>query len=118
VRDLKREQRIVAVLGDMLELGSHSVSAHRMIGEQVAKLGFDYLCAVGEFAGELVAEARKAGMSAKQAQHAADKKEIVAWLETAVRQGTLRPGDLILLKGSRGMRMETIATALAATEKR
>ncbi|MEW6594657.1 MAG: UDP-N-acetylmuramoyl-tripeptide--D-alanyl-D-alanine ligase [Thermodesulfobacteriota bacterium] len=118
VRDLKREQRIVAVLGDMLELGSHSVTAHRMIGEQVAKLGFDHLLAVGTFAGELVGEARKAGMTAKQVVHAADKEEIVAWLEAAVRQGSLRPGDLILLKGSRGMRMETIATALAATEKR
>ncbi|HSR35548.1 MAG TPA: UDP-N-acetylmuramoyl-tripeptide--D-alanyl-D-alanine ligase, partial [Desulfurivibrionaceae bacterium] len=118
VRDLKRDQRIVAVLGDMLELGSHSIAAHRMIGENAAQLGLDYLLAVGEFAGEVVAAARKAGMTDKQAYHGATKEAIVAWLEKAVQQGSLKAGDLILLKGSRGMRMETIATALAATEKR
>jgi UDP-N-acetylmuramyl pentapeptide synthase len=118
VHNLKRDQRIVAVLGDMLELGSYSVAAHRLVGENTARLEFDYLLAVGEFAGELVAGARNNGMTEQQARHCASKEAIVAWLNKAVAAGTLKAGDLLLLKGSRGMRMETIATALAATEKR
>lgn len=118
VHNLKAGQRIVAVLGDMLELGSHSVAAHRLVGENAARLKFDYLLAVGEFAGELMTGACQAGMTAKQAQQFASKEAIVTWLDKAIQAGTLKAGDLLLLKGSRGMRMETIATALAATEKR
>ena len=118
VHNLKRQQRIVAVLGDMLELGSHSVAAHRQVGEKAARLAFDYLLAVGEFAGELVAGARQAGMTADQAQQCASKEAIVAWLQQAVEAGRLQAGDILLLKGSRGMRMETIASGLAGTETR
>lgn len=118
VRSLKNRQRIVAVLGDMLELGSHSVAAHRLVGENAARLHFDYLLAVGEFAGELVAGARQVGMTTVQAQHCASKEAVVAWLDKAVAAGTLKAGDILLLKGSRGMRMETIASALAGTETR
>ena len=118
VHNLKTRQRVVAVLGDMLELGSHSVAAHRLVGEHVARLKFDYLLAVGTFAGELVAGARKAGMTGRQAQRFADKEAIVAWLDQAVKERTLQAGDILLLKGSRGMRMETIANALTATETR
>jgi UDP-N-acetylmuramoyl-tripeptide--D-alanyl-D-alanine ligase len=118
VHNLKGGRRIVAVLGDMLELGSHSVAAHRMVGENAASLDFDYLLTVGEFAGELVAGARAGGMSGEQAHAFASKEAIVAWLAQAVQQGVLASGDLILLKGSRGMRMETIAGALSGPEKR
>lgn len=118
VHNLKGGRRIVAVLGDMLELGSHSIAAHRMVGENAAKLDFDYLLTVGEFAGELVAGARAGGMSGEQAHSFASKEAIVAWLAQAVQQGVLGSGDLILLKGSRGMRMETIASALSGPEKR
>jgi len=118
VRNLKREQRIVAVLGDMLELGSHSIAAHRLVGENAGKLKFDYLLTVGEFAGEMVAAAQQAGMNKKQARQFATKEEIVTWLDQAHQAGTLQMGDIILLKGSRGMQMETIASLLAGTEKR
>lgn len=118
VHNLKNRQRIVAVLGDMLELGSHSVTAHRLVGENAARLDFDYLLAVGEFAGEMVTGARNAGMTTNQAQHCASKEAIVAWLGKAVQEGRLAAGDILLLKGSRGMRMETIASALAGPETR
>jgi len=108
VHNLRRDRKVVAVLGDMLELGTHGSAAHRFIGEKVAKLDFDYLLTVGEFAAETVAAARGAGMAKARARACADKEEIVAWLREAVGGGKLQAGDIVLCKGSRGMRMETI----------
>ncbi len=110
VHNLRRNRKVVAVLGDMLELGAHGSAAHRFIGEKVARLDFDYLLTVGEFAAEMVAAACRAGMSKKQAKACADKEEIVAWLQAAVERGRLKADDIVLCKGSRGMRMETIIT--------
>lgn len=108
VHNLRRERKVVAVLGDMLELGARSVAAHRFVGENAARLDFDYLLAVGEFAGEVVAAARRAGMGEEQARACRDKAEIRAWLEQSLAEGLLTADDLVLVKGSRGMRMETI----------
>lgn len=116
VHNLRRERRVVAVLGDMLELGARSPSAHRFIGEKVARLDFDYLLAVGEFAAETVAAARRSGMDARRALACAAKDEIGAWLLAAVADGRLAANDIVLLKGSRGMRMETIIEQVLARQ--
>jgi len=102
----------VAVLGDMLELGAQSVAAHQDIGRQVARLGFDALLAAGEFAETLVAAAWQAGMSRKKAMFFAKKEQISIWLREEITAGRLQPGDWVLVKGSRGMRMETITQEL------
>ncbi|WP_041718879.1 UDP-N-acetylmuramoyl-tripeptide--D-alanyl-D-alanine ligase [Desulfurivibrio alkaliphilus] len=112
VHNLRRNRKVVAILGDMLELGSHGPAAHRFIGEQVARLGFDYLLTVGEFAGETARAARRAGMDAGQVRACLDKKEVGAWLLEATAKGRLKNDDLVLLKASRGMQMETIIEAL------
>ena len=113
VHNLRRNRKVVAVLGDMLELGAHGVAAHRFIGEKVAKLEFDYLLTVGEFAREMAGAARKGGMSSEKIKACDGKEEIAAWLAEAVKRGTLGPDDLVLLKASRGMKMETIIDGLS-----
>jgi UDP-N-acetylmuramoyl-tripeptide--D-alanyl-D-alanine ligase len=112
VQGLGREHRAVAVLGDMLELGGESVAAHRQIGAAVARLGFSQLLAIGNFAEEMVAAARAAGMSKANCRIYPDKTEIVAQLKALLKGGGLVAGDWLLVKGSRGMRMENIIAGL------
>lgn len=112
VRGIRKGERTVAILGDMLELGKFSSMAHCQLGELAAWYGFSFLFAVGEFAGEMVAAARQAGMSADQALSFGSKAEIVAYVTRLLREQKLSPDDLILLKGSRGMRMEEVLSGL------
>lgn len=112
VQELRREHRSVAVLGDMLELGGESVAAHRQIGAAVARLGFNHLLAVGSSAGEMVAAARAAGMAKGNCRLYNDKNEIVAQLRALLNSGDLTASDWLLVKGSRGMRMENVIAGL------
>lgn len=112
VAEQRRGHRAVAVLGDMLELGEESLAAHRRIGAAVARLGFARLLAYGEMAGEMVAAARAEGLAGNCGQAYVDKGEIVAQLTELIRRGELTAGDWVLVKGSRGMRMETVIAAL------
>lgn len=109
---IRKEARTVAVLGDMLELGEFSQQAHAELGAQVAQQGFDYLCALGQYAGAVVEAARKAGMRAKRAQEFKSKDEAAAFIKGLLQAGKLRRDDLVLVKGSRGMRMEQVIAAL------
>lgn len=104
----------VAVLGDMLELGEEAVALHRRIGRTVRQHEFSALLAIGEFAADIVKGARLAGMSETRALTCASKQEIVDQLLTMIRSGRLQAGDWLLLKGSRGMRMEEVAAGLEA----
>ena len=108
LHQMDRIHKKVVILGDMLELGTQSVAAHQDIGRQVARLGFDGLLAVGEFAETLVGAVWKAGMSKKKAMVFTNKEQVSNWLREAIATGSLQPGDWVLAKGSRGMRMETI----------
>jgi len=100
--------RRIAVLGDMLELGPYEKQGHELVGiraAQVARL----LVAVGN-RGKMIAEAaRQAGMSSRQ----------ITWVETVpeaitVLQGLLKADDVVLVKGSHGLHMERIVSALEA----
>lgn len=106
LRDLKGGHRAIAVLGDMLELGEERDAAHREIG-RLAAACVDRLYLLGGMAGLTAAAAREAGLSAAAVRVAATHDEIVADLSAA-----LSPGDFILVKGSRGMRMEVVAEAV------
>jgi len=112
LRDLAGNRKQVAVLGDMLELGAHSVAAHRGVGETAAAMGCDLLFAVGRFAEQTVEGARAGGMDNQQARVFASKEEIVAHVRKLVVLGDLAAGDWLLVKGSRGMRMETVVDGL------
>jgi UDP-N-acetylmuramoyl-tripeptide--D-alanyl-D-alanine ligase len=99
--------RRIAVLGDMGELGEYGAEAHRDAGALAAQLGIDRLFAVGQHSGEVVAAARAAGMDAGSLFAGRD------WEETAQRVlAALSPGDRVLVKGSRSMRMERIVEHL------
>ncbi len=96
------DRRTIAVLGDMLELGEKSASLHEEIGRKVGAFQIDRLFVAGGFASAVA----KGAMDEKMAQDCivtGDKQQIVFHL---IRQ--LRPGDCILVKGSRGMGMETV----------
>jgi UDP-N-acetylmuramoyl-tripeptide--D-alanyl-D-alanine ligase len=96
--------RAVAVLGDMLELGAVEVEAHRALGEEAAKAGLAALAAFGPRSRATAEAARAAGL---EAFHAEELDPLVAWAKTNVR-----PGDVLLVKGSRGMKLERLVEAL------
>jgi UDP-N-acetylmuramoyl-tripeptide--D-alanyl-D-alanine ligase len=107
LRLLPRPARRAAVLGDMQELGEASVEAHRALGREAANSNLDLLAAVGRFRGEVARGAREAGFAARKL-HLAEN-----WLEAAgILKGWLRPGDQILLKGSRELRLEEVLRTL------
>ncbi len=106
---LERGARKIAVLGDMLELGSYTEEGHREIGRQVAMSGADVLMTVGERARDIGRGAREAGMNADNIFHFSDVGEAGLFL-----QDKMREGDLILIKGSQGMRMEKIVKEIMA----
>jgi UDP-N-acetylmuramoyl-tripeptide--D-alanyl-D-alanine ligase len=98
--------RRLAVLGDMLELGPESPRFHRQGGLAAARLGFDPVAGVGELARELVAGAREGGAAA--AWHP-DAAAAAAWAAAAVQ-----PGDVVLVKGSRGIGLDAVVSRLLA----
>src|SRR5205823_5611965 len=99
--------RLVAVLGDMLELGGIADDAHRELGRAVVAAGADELVGVGRLALLAVEAAREAGIA--EARHATTFEDTVAHLLKR-----LVPGDTVLVKGSRGMRLERVVDALVA----
>lgn len=98
--------RTVAVLGDMLELGATAAAEHRTIGALAAILGVDEVVGVGEFGPELVAGAAE-GTTRGQAVGA--KSDVAGYLA-----GRLNPGDVVLVKASRGLALNTVADDLLA----
>ena len=101
----RRHARRVALLGEMLELGAHAARLHEECGRAAAESGLALLVAAGgPSAGRLAAAARDAGMSADAVHHAATSSEAAA-----LAGRLLRPGDLVLVKGSRGVRMDVVA---------
>jgi UDP-N-acetylmuramoyl-tripeptide--D-alanyl-D-alanine ligase len=103
---LPDDGRKIVVLGDMLELGTSSESLHEEVGQIVGRAGIDRLYAVGEFAPALAAGALAEGMAGEQV-FTGTKDEIIQQL-----LGELQKGDFVLVKGSRGMAMETVVEAL------
>jgi UDP-N-acetylmuramoyl-tripeptide--D-alanyl-D-alanine ligase len=97
-------RRTWAVLGDMLELGDTAATEHTAVGGYVAGQGIDRLLVVGRYAEETAAGARAAGMSGRAVATFADKSLLTA----AVLDG-LRPSDVVLVKASRGLALNTVA---------
>ena len=100
--------RRIAVLGDMLELGSLSVGAHEAVGADVAK-SVDALVAVGELAVTIAASAERHGL--RDVHRATDGGEALVRLRQL-----LRPGDTVLVKGSRALALDKLADALVRVE--
>lgn len=90
-----------AVLGDMLELGSETEAGHRAVGKRAAELGVDYLVTVGERSMDTLSAAREKGMSEDKSFSFDTSREAGKFLQDRMEQG-----DVLLIKGSQGMRME------------
>ncbi len=100
--------RKVAVLGEMLELGAHAERLHRECGRLAAASGLDLLITAGGGpAAALAREAVSTGMPERSVTHADEKEEAA---QAALRQ--VRPGDLVLVKGSRGIGMDLVVERL------
>ena len=103
-------RRTWAVLGDMLELGETAPAAHAELGRFVAERGVDRLVAVGAYAETMAAAAREAGLSAPDAVRVGpDKAGATEWLRAG-----LGPGDVVLVKASRGLALDTVADEILA----
>lgn len=98
--------RRIAVLGDMLELGAYEAQGHRVVGCRAAEI-VHRLIAVGPLARGIADGARECGMLAGHIEWYANKDAALVAL-----RGEIGPGDFVLIKGSRGMRMETMVAEL------
>ncbi|MCY3971788.1 MAG: UDP-N-acetylmuramoyl-tripeptide--D-alanyl-D-alanine ligase, partial [Acidobacteria bacterium] len=101
-------RRHVAILGEMLELGSAERRYHRELGSAAADLGFDLVVGVGDLTTELVAAAAEGGTE-------------TVWFEdsrsaSACAPALIRSGDVVLVKGSRGSALEHVVVALRREE--
>jgi UDP-N-acetylmuramoyl-tripeptide--D-alanyl-D-alanine ligase len=97
--------RRIAVLGDMLELGTGEAEAHREVGAHAARAGVDVLVTVGPRA---VAMTERFGGEAHSVADAA--------AAASLAHDLLRPGDLVLVKASRGIGLEAVAEALRRSD--
>ena len=99
------------VLGEMWDLGDRSVDYHKQVGERIGAGSVDLLICVGPKTRDLIASANGVGFP----------KDRILWYETtesaSVEVGKqLHPGDVVLVKGSRGMRLEKVVRALQEGE--
>ena len=106
----RRDGRRVAVLGEMLELGRHAESLHADAGRAVASAGVELLVTVGGGPARALGKAAiEAGLGSGDVLHCDDSETAAVRLSPL-----LRDGDLVLVKGSRGVRTETVVTRLVA----
>lgn len=102
--------RKVAALGEMLELGDSAISLHEECGRAAAETGLDLLVTVGGAAARALADAAiAAGMKASQVMYRETSDQVAADLP-----GRLASGDLVLVKGSRGTRMDAVVDRIVA----
>lgn len=99
--------RRIAVLGDMLELGSYEEVGHRMVGTRAADV-VDYLITIGPRARWIAEDAVAAGMARNRVEHV---DSISAAIDRLSR--LMGPGDIVLVKASRGMQLDQIVGALS-----
>ncbi len=101
--DIDKFNKKYAVLGDMLELGNISIKSHIEIGEYVVKSNINTLIVVGERAVDIARGAENAGMKKDYIFHFDDSEKAGKFVQDRINKG-----DLILVKGSQGVRMEKI----------
>lgn len=107
INDLPAKRKIV-VLGDMLELGKYTIDEHKKVGREVSKVA-DLLFVVGPRSKFISEEARLIGFDPKKIFEFSDSDEAKIPLQEIINEG-----DLILVKGSRALRMEKIVEEIMA----
>jgi UDP-N-acetylmuramoyl-tripeptide--D-alanyl-D-alanine ligase len=108
LKTMRTGARGVVVIGDMLELGAQAQPLHRKVGARAARSGISRLYTYGQFAAEMRAGAQDEGMQPTdtfEGTHEEIVEDLKNWL---------KPGDWLLIKGSRGMTMEKVVQGLQA----
>ncbi|MGC4096778.1 MAG: UDP-N-acetylmuramoyl-tripeptide--D-alanyl-D-alanine ligase [Nitrospira sp.] len=101
------KRKRIAVLGDMLELGPDAVQMHEEVGAFLTGQGIDQLVACGPFGRSLAKGAKQAGLDHSHILEVPDAKAAAIAVKTIVTSG-----DVVLIKASRGMKLERVADAL------
>lgn len=109
LKDLRGDAPSFVVFGDMLEMGEHAQRVHTDVGRYVAELGASRLFAFGSASADMCVGAKEAGMDAELVQHFTDIEDLWSAL-----QPHLKPDSWVLIKGSRGMRLERISQKIEA----
>ncbi len=107
IKEIFPGKRKVSIFSDMKELGQYSGNYHKELGKNVFESGIDLLLTWGDMAENIVRGARENGMKKDRAVHFAEKAELI---EFALKNIT--NDDVILVKGSRSMKMEEVVEAL------
>jgi len=98
-----------AVLGDMLEIGVYTEEGHQLVGRKLVENGISRLIAVGERARDIIRGAKEAGLEDDYIFYFDDSEEAGRFL-----QDRIKAGDIILVKGSQGVRMERAVKEIMA----
>ncbi|MBN1573795.1 MAG: UDP-N-acetylmuramoyl-tripeptide--D-alanyl-D-alanine ligase [Deltaproteobacteria bacterium] len=103
--------RLIVVLGDMLELGGYTIQGHEEVGMEAAKLGAGYLFALGNNAVDIARGAGERGMPPERifTYPVGGHERLIEDL-----MGVIGPKDRVLVKGSRGMRMEIVVSGISS----
>lgn len=102
-QQMSQGRKTVAVLGDMLELGSYEIEGHKNVGKKAAELDIDIMVTIGERAKYYKEGAAEAGLPAAQIFQFTDSAEALKWINENVS-----PTDVILFKASRGMQLDKL----------
>ena len=102
----------IAVLGDMLELGPKAAQMHEEVGGFVARHRVDRLVACGALGRSLAKGAREAGQDSSHIMEVSDAQSAAETVKAIVK-----PGDVVLIKASRGMKLELVADALQGLKR-
>lgn len=103
------EKRTIAVLGDMYELGDYTEEGHLLVGRHVKEKELAYLITVGKLGAIIARGALDAGMSSEKIRSCDNNEEALACIFALIQAG-----DVLLVKGSRGVKMEEIVAGLVS----
>jgi UDP-N-acetylmuramoyl-tripeptide--D-alanyl-D-alanine ligase len=98
--------RKIAVLGGMLELGQYEVHGHQLVGIRAAQTA-DLLVTIGELGGIIASAAKEAGLPSNKILNFSEVQDVIGYLRE-----NLKEGDVALVKGSHGLRLDRIISAL------
>jgi UDP-N-acetylmuramoyl-tripeptide--D-alanyl-D-alanine ligase len=116
LKERANENMTLAILGEMYELGSSAESGHREVGCTLAVLGINALITVGKLAEEIAYGARMTGYPEQQIHRAGTREDAIKIARDLLSD--FKGGAWVLIKGSRGMKMEEITEQLERSEKR
>lgn len=106
-REIAGGGKLLAVLGDMFELGEYENEGHLAVGKKAAQLNLDVLVAVGNRARYIAQGALQAGMAPDQVHYFEDKSKSIKFIKQIFEKK-----DTIIFKASRGMQLETLVDEL------